>query len=137
MSEKGFRVEIPVNIRRRGRAGRAALQGPPADEQHDAVPRIARLLALAHKWDAHVRRGEIRDYAAIARANGMTKGRVTQICHLRFLAPDIQAAILAANETSTIHSERGLRPTTTLTSWADQREAFHRHPEPLEPDYSS
>jgi len=136
MSEKGFRVEIPVHIKRRSRAGRVLAKGEPPNAG-EAIPRMAMLLALAHKWDAHVRRGEIRDYAAIARANGMTKGRVTQICHLRFLAPDIQAAILAANETSTIHSERGLRPTTTLTSWADQREAFHRHPEPLEPDYSS
>ena len=135
MSEKGFRVEIRVHIKQH--APKVARQESSRDNEWGDVPRIALLLALAHKWDAHVRRGEIRDYAAIARANGMTKGRVTQICHLRFLAPDIQAAILAANETSTIHSERGLRPTTTLTSWADQREAFHRHPEPLEPDYSS
>ena len=33
----------------------------------DPVPRIARLLALAHKWEGMVRRGEVKDYAEIAR----------------------------------------------------------------------
>ena len=52
MSEKGFRVEIPVNFNRR--APKGPQQEPPLQNEFDDVPRIARLLALAHKWEGIV-----------------------------------------------------------------------------------
>ena len=46
------------------------------------VPRIARLLALAHKFDSLVRQGAIADYAALARLGHVSRARITQILNL-------------------------------------------------------
>ena len=58
------------------------------------VPRVARMLALAHEIDRLIRAGELRDLADAARAMGLTRARVTQIANLLLLAPAIQEAIL-------------------------------------------
>ena len=58
------------------------------------VPRVARLLALAHTLDAKIRSGEFDDMAHAARVCGVTRPRVTQIMNLLLLAPEIQEAIL-------------------------------------------
>ena len=59
------------------------------------VPRVTRLLALAHRIDGMIRSEEIRDWADAARLAGVTRARMTQIANLLLLAPDIQEAILA------------------------------------------
>jgi hypothetical protein len=58
------------------------------------VPRVSRLLALAHKLDALVRQGTIRDYAVLARLGHVSRARISQIVALLYLAPDIQEDIL-------------------------------------------
>ena len=55
--------------------------------------RVAQALALAHRLEAAVERGEYRDRAEIARQLGFTRARVTQILDLLLLAPDIQEEI--------------------------------------------
>ena len=91
MSDKGFRIEVPVNIN--GRAPKVAQQELPRKEELDYAPRIARLLALAHKWEGMVRRAET-DYASIAQRYGLSRARVSQICSLVLLAAELQDAIL-------------------------------------------
>ena len=92
MSEKGFRVEIPVHIKRDRRARKMLAPGePPKDSE--SVPRIARLLALAWRWEGVVRRGET-DYAQIAREHRLSRAMVSQICSLTLLPADIQNHIL-------------------------------------------
>src|ERR1019366_2206794 len=59
-----------------------------------ALPRIARLMALAIRFDGHLRADEFRDYAEIARLGRVTRARMTQIMKLLNLAPDIQEQIL-------------------------------------------
>ena len=71
MSDKGFRVEIPVNIKRDRPTGKAAKREPQHEGQQDAVPRLARLLALAHKWEGMVQRGKVKNYTEIAHAAGL------------------------------------------------------------------
>ena len=46
------------------------------------VPRIARLLALAHKCDEVLRQGDIANYAALARLGHVSRARITQIMNL-------------------------------------------------------
>lgn len=58
------------------------------------VPRIARLMALAIRFEDLVRRGEVQDYADLARLGHVTRARVTQIMNLLMLAPDLQEQIL-------------------------------------------
>jgi hypothetical protein len=56
-------------------------------EPQGRAPRIARLLALAHKLDSMVGSGEIRDYAQLARLGHISPARLTQIMVLLHLAP--------------------------------------------------
>lgn len=57
------------------------------------VPRVARLLALAHHFDHLIAQGVVQDYAEIARLAQLSRARVAQIMALKFLAPDIQERI--------------------------------------------
>ena len=58
------------------------------------VPRVARLLALAHRIDGMIRAKELRDWAEAARLIGITRARMTQIANLLLLAPKFQEKIL-------------------------------------------
>src|SRR4051794_14144509 len=58
------------------------------------VPRISRLMALAIRFEDLVRRGEVQDYADLARLGHVTRARVTQIMNLLMLAPELQERIL-------------------------------------------
>ncbi len=65
-----------------------------APEPQGRVPRVARLLALAHRIDQMIAAGELKDLAHAAKLTGLTRARVTQVCNLLLLAPEIQEAIL-------------------------------------------
>ncbi len=63
------------------------------------VPRVARLLALAHRIDGMIRSGELKDWAEAARLIGVTRARMTQIANLMLLSPHLQERLLdSANE---------------------------------------
>jgi hypothetical protein len=68
------------------------LAGPPLSAGR--VPRIARLMALAHKLDGLLGQGAIRNYAALARLGHVSRARISQIMNLLWLAPDIQEQLL-------------------------------------------
>ncbi len=87
------------------------------------VPRVARLLALAHRIDRSVEAGVIADYAETARRLNLTRARVTQITNLLLLAPEIQEAILDMPRVADGHdpfTERQLRPITSEPDWNKQ-----------------
>jgi hypothetical protein len=58
------------------------------------LPRITRMLALAHRFDNLLRAGVVRDQAELANLGHVTRSRITQILSLLQLAPDIQETIL-------------------------------------------
>jgi hypothetical protein len=90
----GLTIEHRVHFQRRGRAGRKQLaEGVPAAPA-GRVPRVARLMALAIRFERLVREGAVRDYAELARLGHVSRARITQIMNLTLLAPDIQEAIL-------------------------------------------
>jgi hypothetical protein len=88
------------------------------------MPRVARLLALAHRFDGLVRSGAVRDYAELARLGRVTRARISQLMNLLNLAPSIQEEILFLPRT-----ERGrdaiiladLQPIASVRSWTKQR----------------
>ncbi|MCH7781130.1 MAG: hypothetical protein IH848_09800 [Acidobacteria bacterium] len=91
------------------------------------VPRVARLLGLAHRIDGMIRDGELDDLADAARRLNLTRARVTQITNLLLLAPEIQAAILdlpPITEGRDPITERQLRVIVTRPDWADQISAW-------------
>ena len=87
------------------------------------IPRITRLMALAIKFEDMIARGEVRDYAEIARLGFVTRARLTQIMNLMLLAPEIQEAILmqAGIPDFMITGETKLRRLTTIADWGQQK----------------
>lgn len=91
------------------------------------IPRVARLLALAIRFDGLIRRGEVQDYADLARLGYVTRARITQIMNLLNLAPDIQEAILFLPNTTKGRDpilERDLRSVAAIAYWNRQRKMW-------------
>jgi hypothetical protein len=113
----------------RGRDGRKTTfsDKPPSRPEPVRRPaRIARMLALAHSFQAEVDGGKYLDRADLARQLGLTRARVTQLLDLMLLAPDIQEEILFLDAVAGAEpvSERTLRKVTRHLPWAEQRTAW-------------
>lgn len=112
--------EIQLN-RNRGR-GRRAKEMEIAVPLPERIPRIARLMALAIKFQDMVDRGEVRDYADLARLGFVTRARLTQIMNLTLLAPEIQEEILDHHpEKRPSVNERHIRRVVTAADWFEQK----------------
>lgn len=117
--------EIPLKWPARQAAGRPKKTAAPAPPAR--VPRITRLMALAIKFQEMIDRGELKDYADLARLAFVTRARITQIMNLLNLAPQIQEALLFPNGSSDDWeqvSEHDLRTITRAVLWQDQVSAF-------------
>jgi len=89
------------------------------------IPRITRLMGLAIKFQDMVDRGEVRDYADLARLGYVSRARITQIMNLLNLSPDIQETLLfEVGCDGTPSTERDLRKLGNLVFWEAQREAW-------------
>ena len=91
------------------------------------LPRVSKLMALAIRFDGLVRRGEVRDYADLARLGYVTRARITQIMNLLNLAPDIQEAILFLPRTVKGRDqirEKEVRPIAAVAHWSRQRKIW-------------
>jgi hypothetical protein len=99
----------------------------PLRESQGRAPRIARLLALAHKLDAMVRSGEVAGYAQLARLGHVSAARLTQIMVLLHLAPAIQEYILFLSAADArFITELELRKIAREPRWDRQRELFEQ-----------
>jgi hypothetical protein len=100
---------------------------PPRPRPTNRTPRIAKLMALAIRFDEMLRSGEASDTIELARRGHVTQPRMSQIMALNQLAPDIQEALLnlpATKGKPEIHEKR-LRPIAAMLNWKDQREAWN------------
>jgi len=92
------------------------------------VPRIARLMALALRFEQLVGSGAVRDYAALARLGQVSRPRITQIMSLLHLAPDLQEKILFLPRVQSgrdrIHLHQ-LQALTALLDWQQQRRRWN------------
>jgi hypothetical protein len=95
MSEP-VRVEFRVHFERgaRGRKKAAAEEAPRPACEPGRVPLVAKLLALAHRFDQLLCQGLVEDYATLARLGRVSRARISQVMSLLLLAPDIQEAVL-------------------------------------------
>ena len=125
MNEK-HEQDIPLNWAKR--AGRPAKRKTAPEPAPPRIPRITRLMALAIKFQDMVDRGEVRDYAELARLGYVTRARITQIMNLVNLAPDIQEQLLFASNLTGPNVplfERQLRPIISVVDWPTQRWMMH------------
>jgi hypothetical protein len=74
------------------RRSRCSLQDETA--KTGRVPRLARLMALAIRFDGLIRKRAISDQAELARLGKVSRARISQIMNLLHLAPDIQEQLL-------------------------------------------
>jgi hypothetical protein len=58
------------------------------------MPRISRLLALAHRFEEFLANGTVQTYRELAELGHVSRPRLTQIIRLAQLAPDIQEQLL-------------------------------------------
>ena len=96
--------------------------------QEGRFPRVARLLALAHRIDGMIGSGELRDLAHAAKVCGVTRPRMTQIMNLLLLAPGIQEAILDLPPVTTGRdtvTERNLRRIVAEPCWIRQQHLWN------------
>ena len=120
-------IEFPVHFTR-GTAGRKEVNvgveptAPAVEAGH--VPRIARLMALAIRFEELVRMGEVESHADLARLGQVTRARISQIMDLLCLAPDIQEELLflprIERERDAV-SEHELRTVCAVSNWREQR----------------
>lgn len=121
-----IQVEVMLPVRNCRREGGRRDQNDQASKPstRPRMPRITRLMALAIKFQSIVDRGDVDDYADLARLGYVTRARVTQIMNLLNLAPDIQEQLLFADNdpVMNVHPfERQLRPILSVVDWPTQR----------------
>jgi hypothetical protein len=126
MQENGVTIfkKFHVEHARRGKLEIKPGPQPIRDMTEGRIPRVARLMALAIKFDHLLRTGAVRDQAELAELGHVTRARITQIMNLLHLAPDIQESILNLPRTTHGHdriSERHLRKITKEFCWSVQR----------------
>src|SRR3954451_19665154 len=118
-----------IGTRARGRKQLEAGEAPAPACAPGRVPRVAKLLALAHRFEAMLQRGEVAGYAELARLGEVTPARISQVMALLGLAPDLQEAILFLPRTVRGRDPLqmyGLLPLTTVLDWKMQRRLWER-----------
>jgi hypothetical protein len=121
-------IACSFHPRPRRRASRPPRQSdgvaPPPSVPLGRVPRVARLLALALRFEQLVQSGVIANYAELAQLGHVSRARVTQILNLRLLAPDLQEAVLFLPPTVRGHDPIHLRQLQRVAAeldWEQQR----------------
>jgi hypothetical protein len=124
-------IELPIHFHRCGHGSRKEMRSgartptlPPG-----RVPRVARLMALALRFDELVRVGQIESYSALASLGHVSRARISQIANLLYLAPDIQEALLFLPPTQ--HGRdpiilADLMPIAAALDWRKQRRLWRQ-----------
>jgi hypothetical protein len=122
-------IECAFHINRRGKGRQEMLAGetPQMPCEPGRVPRVAKLLALAHRFEGLLRRGEVADYAELARLGRVTRARISQVMSLLSLAPDLQEQVLFLPRTA--HGRdpiqmRHILPVAQVADWKVQRQLW-------------
>jgi hypothetical protein len=112
---------------RLGRRRRVQKAGAGAGAPGGRIPRVARLMALALRFDQLIRDGVVADQADLARLGHVTRARVAQIMNLLQLAPVLQEQIVFLpnlKSRCSLLTERQLRTITAILDWQKQRKQW-------------
>jgi len=98
----------------------------PKPPKAPRTPRVVELLRKAIEWQALLESGEASNQAAIARREGITRARVTQVMGMLRLAPEIQEHVLSLPDVvrRPAISERALRPIAQTEDHSQQLRLF-------------
>jgi len=112
-------------------SAKARNRKPPKPPQ---TPKVVELLRTAQEWRRQLDAGEVENQAAIARREGITRARVTQVIGLLRLAPEIQEKVLTLPDMicQPAITERALRPIALMENMRDQTNQFQKLVEQIE-----
>lgn len=101
-------------------------RGNPKSPREARTPRVVELLRKAIEWRALLESGAVANQATIARQEGITRARVTQVMGMLRLAPEIQQHILSMPNVvrRPAITERVLRPIAQLEDYCQQQRLF-------------
>ena len=104
-------------------SAKARNRKPPKAPQ---TPKVVELLRTAQEWRRQIDTGDVTNQAEIARREGLTRARVTQIMALTRLAPEIQDHVLSlpAMARRSVVTEKALRPIALLENRGVQNDRF-------------
>lgn len=123
-----MKVEATIHFKRRERTKK--IRFGEKKVAPGRIPRVAKLMALAIRFEQLIANGDVADYAELARLAHVSRARITQIMNLLLLAPDIQEALLFLPPV-----ERGrdairlsdLQRVALELDWGRQRDMFDHH----------
>ena len=120
----GVKIQTKVHFQRGRRGKREVRNGEKPSPLPGRIPRVAKLMALAIRFDHLIRDGVVADYAKLARLGQVSRARMSQIANLLNLAPDIQEKILFMPRVESGRdplTERELRELVSEVDWGRQR----------------
>jgi hypothetical protein len=121
-----FTREWDIHFLRSGRGAPKELRThrEATNSQPVQLSRVARLMALALRFEQLLQGGEVASYAELARLGRVSCARISQILNLLQLAPDIQEQLLFLTRPSRgrdpIYLAR-LQPIAAQLDWGRQR----------------
>ena len=123
---ESFTIACAMHFQRRGKGASKELRVGQEPEvlPPGGVSRVARLMALAIRFEQLVRTGAVTNYADLARLGQVTRARISQIANLLHLAPDLQEELLfwrrPPRGRDPLHLAR-LQPIAAAFDWKKQR----------------
>lgn len=124
---KPLTINRSFHVQTRRNGSKKLAKGKASSKPAGRVPRIARLLALAHHCRKLIHDGVIINQSELAHYGQISTTRMTQIMWLDNLAPDIQEQILALPRTVRGRDailEREVRPIAKTHDWGEQRKIW-------------
>ena len=124
---KPLTINRSFHVQTRRNGSKKPANGKASTKPAGRFPRIARLLALAHRCRDLVRDGVIINQSELAQYGQISTTRMSQIMWLDNLAPDIQEAILELPRTvrgRDVILERDARPIAKTLDWKEQRKMW-------------
>lgn len=122
MPNSTVEVQFPLHAKGRLPGEPGPSDAPPPG--NGRLPRVTQVMALAIQFQDMIQRGEVRDYADVARLGCLTRERISQIMELAWLAPDIQQEILCLPPSPGGRypiSECAVRRIASRLAWGEQR----------------
>jgi hypothetical protein len=120
-------TEHQVHFQTGSRTKKELVTGAQPEATTGRIPRVAKIMALAIRFDQQIRSGVVKDQAELALLGHVARVRLTLIMNLNHLAPDIQEEILHLP----LHQrgreklmERDLRRIAAEADWGRQREMW-------------
>ena len=103
-------------------------RGNPKPPREPKTPRVVELLRKAIEWQALLESGKVVSQADIARREGVTRARVTQVmgCYGSRRRSGKKFFPCPTSVRRPLLTERVLRPITTITDYRDQIREFHK-----------